>query len=219
MKLILIACLLNFALSSSAEIDLAEMDQCTQLKKMAEWREARNEEAMKYLIALAKNEEIPISMRAVAALDLNQGYLPVDEMNEWAGKTLLEEEDLVAFVMASSDEDHNRWLEFIQTSVSERKTNKYQLKIYQNEVQRIHGIGLKELSEDKRLSLIQRRLNEAKAEAKIERVEYETVMDGFLMIAYGFYTDEKGDERLIALLDTERFRQDERIEQGAGGNG
>jgi len=213
MKCISIVYLLALVFSSLAAGDLSEMDQSAQLKKLAEWREARTEKAMLNLISFAKNEEIPISIRAVAVLDLNQGYLPVDEMNRWAGKSFLEENDLVAFAMASSEQDHKRWLEFIQTSVSERKTDKYQLKIYRNEVQRIHGTGLKEMDKNELFSLIEKRLNESNPEAKIDRVEYETVMDGFLTIAYGFYTDENGDERLLALLDTERYRRDQRIDQ------
>jgi hypothetical protein len=218
MKAISIACLSTLLFCSLAAVEPAEMDQCTQLKKLAEWREARTGEAMLNLISFAKNEEIPVKIRAVAVLDLNQGYLPADEMREWAGKNFLEEEDLVAFAMASSEQDHARWSEFIQTSVSERKTKKYQLKIYLNDVQYIDGTGLKRMGKDERLSLIQSRLHEVSPEAKIDRVEYETVMDGFLMIAYGYYTDESGDERLIALLDSERFRKDQRIDPDGGIN-
>lgn len=218
MKRITTVCLLALVSCILAAGDLTEMDQCAQLKTLAEWREARTEEAMFNLISFAKNEEVPISIRAAAVLDLDLGYLPANELNEWAGRNFLDKEDLVAFAMGSSEKDHKRWLDFIRTSVSERRTKKYQLKIYQNEVQRIHGTGLKRMDEDERLSLIQGRLNEVEPETKVDRVEYETVMDGFLTIAYAFYMDDKGDERLLALLDSERFRKDQRIESGSEGH-
>jgi hypothetical protein len=211
MKFIFIISLLSFALSCIAEINVVEADQCTQLKQFAEWREARTEKAMKHLISFAKAEDAPLSMKAVAALDLIQGYVPQGESYEWAGKNSLDEEDLVAFAMSSSSDDHMRWFKYSQTAASEKKTNHYDLKIYLNEAAYIHGRPLSDLTEKERLSLIQSRLNELIPEGKIDRVEYDTTAED-LMIAYGFYIDEKGNERILALLDTERYRTDERIE-------
>ena len=211
MKFITIISLLSFALSSFAESSVAEMNERNQLKQLAEWRQSRTEEAMHHLISFAKNEDASIGMRAVAALDLKEGYVPEGEMYVWAGKNRLEEEDLVEFVLSSSKEDHTRWSEYSQTAASEKRTTHYFVKIYLNEVAYYQGTPLQELNEKERLAFAQNRLNKLSPENEIDRIEYDTTAEG-LMIAYGFYTDENGIERILALLDTERSRKDQRIE-------
>jgi hypothetical protein len=162
----------------------------------------RSEHLMFLISLVAPDSPCDETIKAIAAIDLKDKFIPEGVIYKWKQSNSLSSADIIKFINTRSEEEVNSWLKQKNISIVEKSSRNFTLRIQRSQIEKLKLLGVEEMSvADIIGSIREKTIAEGIKFDKFERVDILQPHGFSQWIAVGLYQDINGELRMTALIN------------------
>jgi len=192
--LIILLFFVCYSFAGANESDFASVNALSREKSL---------ENLKALVEIVKSYEVNKDPRAYAFFKIKDQYIPENAITAWRGRDHITWEDMVEFTRSRTEEDLESWLGTRPKLLAGFGTENYKVEVYSSDLEGLHGKSLLEMTAAEILEVMNSALLKRHEVFNVKKFDFKRMFTG-QWVVFGFFEDENGEDRLLALVDSDK---------------